>query len=295
LAARQQRPERGRLTLLAQIFLDYTSKDSTRPDAFSELPAREEFYAYIGLTPFLALALLPLAWWKKPRRPLIFFALLLLLAAGWISTEHMPWARLFVGARLFVQFRHLLRILLFGSFALIALAGLGLDTLWKLFEEAAAPKSRAGFAYAGLLLLSAFMLLGVSDVFATNQKIIFTHDFYQPAYVVAGWLRQRIDAGAAQSGYYVRHNPNNAWTDAYISSGLRFIENWYHFADIRDLNNVFNRRPVQAAPHYIVQSQAEPFPAGGQFLANVDGYDIFSMPQALPMAFSVADRIGAPL
>ena len=60
---------------LFQVFLDYISKDSYRPDAYSVLPAREEFYAYIGLTPFLALSLLPLAWWKRERRPILFFGI----------------------------------------------------------------------------------------------------------------------------------------------------------------------------------------------------------------------------
>jgi hypothetical protein len=107
-----------RLTLegshtLRQIFLDYTSKDTYRPDAYNELPAREEFYAYIGLTPFIALGLLPFAVWKRDRKSLLFFGLLLILVVFWISLEHMPWHDLFLRTKLFIQFRHLLRMLIF--------------------------------------------------------------------------------------------------------------------------------------------------------------------------------------
>ncbi|MCU0456667.1 MAG: hypothetical protein MUE74_10225 [Bacteroidales bacterium] len=73
-----------------QIFLDYTSKDISRADAYSILPAREEFYAYIGLTPFLALGLLPLAFWKRATRPQMFFILLGILVVVWVSLEKMP-------------------------------------------------------------------------------------------------------------------------------------------------------------------------------------------------------------
>ncbi|HNT24426.1 MAG TPA: hypothetical protein PKM21_08680 [Anaerolineales bacterium] len=269
-----------------QIFLDYTSKDSSRPDAYNDLPAREEFYAYIGLAPFLALALLPLAWKKQPRPLLIFFFLLLLLTVGWIGMGHWPWAKALATSHLVNQFRHLLRILIFGSFALIALASTGLDALWQIFEGAANTtqgRYRSVLAYGGLVILSLFMLFGVIDVYNTNRQSIRTQDEYSPAYHVTGWLRQH-DGQA----YYTRHNPNNAWTDAYISQGLRFIQNWYHFADIRNTPSAINTRPVQASPHYIVQSQDEADPAGGQFVAKVNGYNVFSMPQALPMAFSVA-------
>jgi hypothetical protein len=67
---------------VAQIFLDYTSKNSFRPDAFDLLPAREEFYAYIGIIPFLALLTLPIAIWKGKRRPILFFLLAPLVVVG---------------------------------------------------------------------------------------------------------------------------------------------------------------------------------------------------------------------
>jgi len=271
-----------------QIFLDYTSKDSMRPDAYSVLPAREEFYAYIGLTPFLGLALLPLAIWKRDRRTLLFFALIVLLTVGWISLEWMPGKEAFLQIRFFQQFRHLLRILVFGSFALICLAGIGMDSLWRLLSDSGAaggnrhPNGMRMLTTISLVLLSAFMLFGVGDLFATNQFAIHSQDTYSQAYHVMNWVRQN-DLG----DYYVRHNPTNAWQEAVISNNLHYLDAWYHFADIRSLDGKINERFVQAQPNYLTQSSTEQTPAGAELIAVVDDYQIFSLPESLPLAFMV--------
>ena len=281
---------------LAQIYLDYTSKDSYRPDAYSVLPAREEFYAYIGVTPFMALSLLPLALWQRPRRPQVFFLLLLGLTVVWISLEAMPWYSAFLNTRLFIQFRHLLRILIIGGFALITLAGLGLDTLWKIFSRALAqlkqntpqisPRSQKLLRFsllAGLVLLGVFMSAGLLDVFNTNQIILRTQPVYQPAFNVLRWVRQNDLTDS-----YVRHTPTNAWHAAMIANRLRFIEVWYHFADIRSIDLRINQRWVQALPNYIVQTEAEPVPEGAQLIQVIEGYNVYRLPESLPMAFLVA-------
>jgi hypothetical protein len=273
---------------VGQIFLDYTSKDSHRPDAYSILPASEEFYAYIGLTPFLGLALLPLAVWKRDRRTLLFFILIVLLTVIWISLDIMPWKEAFLHFRLLLQFRHLLRILIFGSFALIVLAGMGLDTLWKLFENAlkqpgmSHAKIQRALHYAGMVVLGAFLLYGVGDLFKTNRVMVQSQAIYQPAYDVMNWVRQN-DLG----DYYVRHDATNAWYDATIANNLRYIDVWYHFNDIRSLDGKINERLVQAQPYYLTQSPSAPVSDKAELIAVVDDYDIFKLPESLPMAFVV--------
>ena len=271
-----------------QIFLDYTSKDSMRPDAYSVLTAREEFYAYIGLTPFLGLALLPLAIWKRERRLLLFFTLIVMLTVGWISLEWMPGKEAFLQIRFFQQFRHLLRILVFGSFALICLAGIGMDSLWRLLRNSVAdggnrhPNGMRLLTTISLVLLGAFMLFGVGDLLTTNQFAIRSQETYSQAYHVMNWVRQN-DLG----DYYVRHNPTNAWQEAVISNNLHYLDAWYHFADIRSLDGKINERFVQAQPNYLTQSSAEQAPAGAELIAVVDDYQIFSLPESLPLAFMV--------
>jgi len=279
---------------LAQIFLDYTSKDTYREDAYSVMPAREEFYAYIGMIPFLSLGLLPLAFWKRERKTLLYFVLILLFMLLWISVEYVPWREFFVRSSWLLQFRHLLRSLVIGSFALIVLAGYGLDTLWTAFADnlsavrsgTKTAQAQTALAYAGLGLLALFMLLGVLDVFNTNQQFLSTNDVYTPAYRVMRWVREN-DLG----DYYVRHNPNNAWQDATISNNLRFLDAWYHFADIRSIEGVVNQRPVVAEPQYLTQSQDEPDPqTGGAVLKSVvEKYNIFELKDSLPLAFVVSN------
>jgi 4-amino-4-deoxy-L-arabinose transferase-like glycosyltransferase/predicted DNA-binding antitoxin AbrB/MazE fold protein len=273
-----------------QIFLDYTSRDTQRPDAYSTLPAREEFYAYIGLSPFLAFALLPLAIWKRDRKVLLFLGLLLLFVILWVDLDQMPWRDYLIGTDLLRQFRHLLRVLIYGSLAIIILAGLGIDTLWKMLRESSnqhgSAKNRRYVAYTAVVLLGVFMLVGVTDVFLTNRQHVAPQDDYLPAYKVMRWLREYDP-----SEYYVRHNPNNSWQAATIAADLRFIDVWYHFADILSPEGWVNRRHVSAEPLYIIQTPEEPMPDAPDvaLVSRVEGYDVLQLPQSLPMAFTVND------
>ena len=117
---------------LTQIFLDFTSKDTYRPDAYTEMPAREEFYAYIGLVP-VPLAQPAAAGFFEARPPA-----LLILCWSWFRLamdqhEAPALAGVVIRSPWLLQFRHLLRSLVIGSFALIVLAGYGLDTFWAAF------------------------------------------------------------------------------------------------------------------------------------------------------------------
>ena len=76
----------------------------------------------------------------------------------------------------------------------------------------------------GLVMLGAFMLFGVGDLFTTNQFIVQSQEVYMPAYDVMSWVRQND-----LSEYYVRHNPTNAWQDAVMSNNLRYLNTWYSY------------------------------------------------------------------
>ncbi len=287
---------------LRQILLDYISKDTYRADSFSVLPAREEFYAYIGLSPILALGLLPFAIWKRERRSLVFFALLLVFVVAWISPGFSLWHELFVNSRFLLQFRHLLRILIFGSFAIIVLASMGLDTLWRSFSQQLdriLPASTQSalrldkvnllLGSAGLVLLGVYMLVGLTDLFKTHRQYVRSQSDYQPAYRVMSWLGQQ-DPGV----YFLRHNPNNAWYEAITQSGGRNLDTWYHYSVNLDLAGAVNRRVVQAQPHYIIQSEKDPVPdlAGISLLSCIEGHCIYRLSGSLPIAFAVGnDRL----
>ncbi len=277
---------------LWQIWLDYTSKDPLRPDAYKQLPAREEFYAYIGYFPFLGLLLIPLAFWKRDKRPLIFLCLVLVFVYLWIDVDQMPWKDFFYNNHYLSQFRHVLRPLILGSFALFILAGYGIDTVWKGLKQFAQPKSTSIpekiniiVASMGMGLLVLLMAAGIWDEFNTNGKYVNTEDDYAPAYQIMGWLRNYDN-----SEFYVRNNPVNGWLYPVISSNLRFIDAWYHWSDIRKFDGQINQRGVQAKPNYVVQTPEEPAPTdiGTTLIKEIEGYNIYYLPESLPMAFNIA-------
>ena len=279
---------------ITQIIKDYTSKDTYRPDAYSQLPAREEFYAYIGLAPFLALGFLPFAFIKRERRSLLFFTAVLTFAILWINPHIFPWHPALLQSKILPQFRHLLRILIFGGFALIFLAGLGLDTLWKLFPTHTIPQDQprwqrflAYARFAGKVSLAAFMLFSLLDLYQTHRRYITTGPVLSAPYSALRWLREHDLAD-----YYVRLNPNNLLSDAPVAAGLRFIEAWYHFGDIRELDKQVNTRPVIARPNYIVQPLMDPPPElpEAALLNQVEGYAIYLAPHSLPFAFSLPNE-----
>lgn len=276
---------------LWQIWLDYTSKDTYRPDAYEALPAREEFYAYIGYVPFIGLLLTPFAFWKREKRPLVFLCLVCIFTYLWIDVDQMPWKDFFYNTHYLSQFRHVLRPLILGSFAIFILAGYGIDTVWKGLRQLVSSSSKSIMDYLnivaagiGLVFLVVLMAMGVWDVFSTNGQYVQTEEDYPPAYQVMGWLRN-YDG----SEYYVRNNPTNGWLYAVISSNLRFIDAWYHWGDIRKFDDQINHRSVQAKPNYIVQSNNEPPQTenGAYVIKEILGYDIYYLPESLPMAFTV--------
>jgi len=273
---------------LFQVLLDYTSKDRSRPDAYSVLPASEEFYAYLGVGPLLAMLLAPLAWRRGDRRALAFFALLLGLVLLWIGLEYLPWGEWLAGTRLLGQVRHLLRILILGNLAIIVLGGLGLQAVYRWLGEHASGRRtvQAVLARGGQIGVAGFLAFTVFDVFTTNSPILQTQPRHEPAYAVTRWLRDD-DPG----DFLVLHDPHNAWQDALISNGLTFLNVWYHFDDIHA--GVFgpSDHRVVARPHYQIQGSSMPPPADplAERVYDRDNTSVYRLPGSLPMAFVVGD------
>ena len=281
---------------LGQIMLDYLSKDSWRPDAVKLLP-REEFYAYTGIWPFLLVALLPLALWKRAanpgaykRRPLVFLLLVLFLVWMWIDIRHMPWAGLYSHTTFLNQFRYPTRMLVYGACALVALAGVGLDMLWKatarrstLREVSVPGLARWLVTRLGAIALLAFVLLSVSDLYVTNGALARTRDPYLPSYEIAGSLHQN------QPGVYYVSNPNG-FHGSLLSNDLRYIDAWYHFGDIRSFAGSVNQRVVQARPNYLILgNDRQPDGPDPILIQRFLTYTIWQYPHSLPFAFGVGD------
>ena len=94
----------------------------------------------------------------------------------------------------------------------------------------------------------------------------------------------------------MRLEPNNIFQDAVISSGLRFIEVWYHFTDIRRLDGSEDTRLVQARPRYTVlsSSAAAAQPPGASLVHQTADFNIYLLPESLPYAFLATPETLAP-
>ncbi|MBN1537999.1 MAG: glycosyltransferase family 39 protein [Anaerolineales bacterium] len=280
---------------LGQIWLDYTSKDTFRPDAYTLLPAREEYYAYIGYFPFAALVFLPLVYEKKNKRLFLFLWLVLLFVYIWIDIHHMPWRDFFYTTHILSQFRHVLRPLILGSFAIFLLGGMGIDAVWQDLVSFGKSKFILGqkdwgatAAMAGMGLLVVFMAAGIWDVFKTNGQYIKTNEDYETAYEIMHWVREND-----KSEYYFRHYPSNAWLLPVLYSKLRYIDAWYPFSDIREYDGQINQRTINARPLYITQEidEASPNDEGAKLINHIEETAIYHLPESLPIAFGVEHAI----
>lgn len=280
---------------LFQIWLDYTSKDTFRPDAYQILPAREEFYAYIGVLPFWGLFLLPLAFWKRDRRQIFFWLLVMVFVYFWVAIDQMPWKDFYYNTRLLRQFRHVLRLLIFGSMAIFILAGYGIDTAWKILTDRQSQRNTSFYARvrrainSGLILaLLAMMSLAIWDVFTTNRSHIVTIEEDARAYRVAEWLRNY-----EPSDFYLRREPTNEWYLPFISNRLRLLNMWYPFSDIRKHDGQLNLRAVEARPHYLILGKDQSASKYGQSVLIHELKDnwVYRLAESLPMAFKVNLRV----
>ena len=275
---------------LGQIWLDFVSKDQLRPDAIKALPP-EEFYAYTGVWPFLLLAFVPLAVRRSNRRALVFLGLLLLVSVVYIATRYMPWADIYARSAFLSQFRYQTRMLIYGAVALVALAGCGLDAIWRrvgttppLRQMSVPGVVRWSVARLGAALLILFMIWSVADVYRANQRHVRSREFYPLPSELMGWLRQYDE-----STFYVG-TPNN-WHGPIVSNGLRFLDAWYGLEPQLPTAGATNTRTVRARPLYMAlgNDKAPELPA--EPVQQFAQHSIWRLPGSLPFAFAVPDAL----
>ncbi len=275
---------------LQQIWLDYVSKDHQRPDAYRTLPS-EEFYAYTGVWPFLALAFVPLAVRRGNRRALLFLALLFLMAVAYAATRYMPWAQLYRESELLSQFRYQTRMLIYGTVAVIALAGCGLDAAWRRIGPLSPPDrvsvpalARWTVARLGAIVLVAFLVWSVADVYSTNRVHARTWKAYTPQYELMGWLREYDN-----SVFYF--GTSHGWHGATFSNGIRYLDAWYGLEPFLLTQGATNVRPVRARPNYVALGNGQQPDAPAELVREFTEHTLWRLPQSLPFAFVVADAV----
>ena len=121
-------------------------------------------YAYLGVVPFLFLAGLPIALRRANRRVMLGLGLLVALSLLWAAGNWLSHA----GASD--------AILAWGAVALLALAGLGFDALWrwsaanlKLRQTSLPAAVRWAVAWLGIITLAALSAASVIDLYRKNR------------------------------------------------------------------------------------------------------------------------------
>jgi hypothetical protein len=270
----------------AQILEDYLSKDLTRADETQILPP-EEFYAYVGPLPFFALLLSPLSLRRKGKRELVFFLLLLILVFLWIDVKRMPWADLYAHTSFLVQFRYPSRMLIYGSVAILVLAGAGIDSLWdwiRMGFRRVAPNGagqRVGWVQMfGAGIISLLMIGSILDVYQANKARVVTWSRYEPPAEIMGWLADH-DPGE----YYVSNLLN--WQRATIGNGIRYLDAWYGFGFHPPKEHMLNERPVVAGPKYVILgNDKQPPDPSARAVHRFEGHTIYELPNSLPFVWS---------
>lgn len=276
---------------LQQVWLDYTSVDSRRPDT-ETFPAREEYYSYVGLIPFILLLLTPLVARRGRRRWLAFFSLLFIGASAYAGLKDMPFGAWYATNDFWTQWRFPTRALLLGSLALIVLGGLGLDQVWKwavprLAALRAAGRKRArGVVALGVLgLFAGLMVVSVLDVFAANRRPLDVFDACNPQYQAMAWLREYEPYPSFVSIPQGCHG-------AVISQNLYYLDGWYGYDLVPVREGNVTHRPIVPGPQYVlVGKDVKPAAPNATLVSSFETNSIYQLPGNLPYAFSVKNDI----
>jgi Bacterial membrane protein YfhO len=285
---KQGDPDMATSHSLDQVWGDYVSPDVWRPDAQRYLPLPpNEYYAYVGIWPFLAVALLPLIVRRGQRRMVLFLGLVFAFAILLATVRDNPLGRIYATYQFLNQFRYPNRVLIVGALAIAALAALSLDAAlrwaWRLLAAPDGPPRRARLVVAiaaGAALLT-FMAWSVRDVYAQNGKILGVRPPYLPPFEYAETLRA-LDS----SPYWVDHMQN--WHTAFISNRVRYI--WGacgpgYFCTARRSEVP---RQLILEPKYDFYSDGGPTPpADAEPVGHLGTTTIYRLPHSLPYAFAV--------
>jgi hypothetical protein len=280
---------------IQQILLDYTSRDINRADTYQKVPP-EDFYAYIGWWPFLALIWLPFSWKKANRRAIVFIILLFIFTIIWIDIRDMPWKELYRTQPLLNQFRYPTRMLTIGTLSIVLLGAFGLDTVWNRFLSWRQMSSKNWLGSQAKLLLGCtllFMVASIGDVFYSNRKLNTPIQIPSAPAEILSKLRA-YDLGT----YYISAPPN--WHEYTINANMRYWDAWYPIGDYIRYEGMINRRGFVAAPKYKILPVNNPAPENSIIVANTAQYSVYKLNNSLPFSFGTPNNtletdVGKPL
>jgi hypothetical protein len=118
--------------------INYLADDVAFADSalLGKLPVREEYYNYIGATPFILMLFVPLAFRSGRRRDLLCLVGALLVMFLWVDAKDSIIDQLYILFPSFANFRYPSRALILGDSLIPLLGAYGLDALLRLIRQA---------------------------------------------------------------------------------------------------------------------------------------------------------------
>jgi len=241
--------------------------------------------------PFVLLAfLIPAA--RRRQCVVLTFATYFVFMLAWGAARFSFLRHVFSAIPFLYQFRFPARALRIGAFALVLLAGLGLEDVWLRCRALSLRLACPYLERAGRMLLAMGVLVlvghSVLHLYQTNRALLRLSPLrpeidealtwlasYDPSeYAVANDVDTRRQAGSyAHYRHHLRSlNVTLGWTVATVVDGLA-------------------PGSVHAAPKYVIVPAGTPVEARGdsppQLVREIQHLEIWHIPEALPFAFTV--------
>jgi hypothetical protein len=258
------------------------------------------YLSAIAVGAALCLAPLGLVLERRRRIPLITVGILTLAILAWVANRFSPVGYIYDLFPFLYTLRFPNRLLVIAASPLLVLGSLGWQTVyrhwkWELrFPPKWALASQVGEGVAAFLSLSwlprfilvSILVASVIDVFNVNRAFAFGNGSIDLALKNAlTWLK-KYDNGL----YYINLGGNSVyWTGLSVSYELEMpVINFDFGRRLMSMNIQLDPgSPFIATPKYIVSlPDAASLPENAKKIATSNGYDIWYLPDTLPMAFS---------
>jgi hypothetical protein len=258
---------------------------------------------YIGWLPIAALALVPLAFSRSPRRrwAIVLSGLLFLVLMMWFANRFTPFKKIYDWIPFLYNLRFPNRLLIIATSPLLILSAQGLEYLYRLTRVwsrdlrlvySPARKKRRIVHARTLVTLGwlVFLFTTLSAVYDVNKEFAFIDQRIDPkSFSVMRWLREYD-----KSLYYTNIGGGTIywhWTPAAYSLEMPVINFLYSRHLRTQESQQANYSPFIARAKYQISLIDQAPQADAKLIHEADGIMVWQIPDVLPYAFSVSPKL----
>lgn len=277
-------------------------------DLLGKIPIDEEYYIYIGLTPFIFMMFAPLAFRKGRRRELLALTSAVVVMFLWADSKNTFIADLYQQFPYLENFRYPSRALILGATLFPLIGAYGLDEIIKRIQSSAV-RLRIAWAFEGvaadegaerkatvsglslsLLALSIVVVIALSglwDVFQANSRLITTAPRFTGGDKLLDWLQQ-----TDRSTYYLNSPISNGWHQPIVRRGFYWINAWYAWG-LREIPSDQWDITIPSlkinGKYLIVAAGQVPLEPDAKKIEEINGNVVYRLPSSPPFAFLYRD------